>query len=217
MKHWITIAPLTVLVAAGLLAALPGAAQKKNQAKPDAVVGFVDLGLVTEQVKQTPEWKQMVGEFENEKTRYRTELEDMQRLRYLTKTEREELTNLRAKTKASDAEKGRVDALLKRSDELEGEFRTLAGVEKPNDEQGKRLGELQKLRDQGIQILQEETEKRAGYLQKKEGELLQKMQDRILKIVGQVAEGKGMVMVVDRQAILFGGTDLTDDVVKKLK
>jgi hypothetical protein len=26
-----------------------------------------------------------------------------------------------------------------------------------------------------------------------------------------------MVMVVDRQAILFGGTDLTDDVVKKLK
>jgi len=217
MKQWMFGAPLTVLVAAGLLGlALPSAAQKGAK-KPDAVVGFVDLGLVTEQVKQTPEWKQAVSEFEAEKTRHRTELEDMQRLRYLSKAEHEELASLRAKTKSSDAEKARVAALLARSDELEAEFRTLAGVEKPSDDQNKRIGDIQKLRDQGIQALQAEGEKRAGLLQKKEGDLLTKMQERILKIVTQVAENKGMVMVVDRQAILYGGQDLTDDVVKKLK
>src|SRR5687767_5760376 len=96
MKQWMVSAPLAVVVAAGLLGqALPSAAQKNAKAKPDAVVGFVDLSLVTEQVKQTPEWKQSVKEFEDEKTRYRTELEDMQRLRYLSKAEREELTTLR--------------------------------------------------------------------------------------------------------------------------
>jgi Skp family chaperone for outer membrane proteins len=217
MKNWMTAVPLTVLVAAGLLgSALPGLAQK-NAKTPDAVVGFVDLGQVTEQVKQTPDWKQMVKEFEDEKTRYRTELEDMQRLRYLSKAEREELTSLRTKQKPTDAEKARVDALLKRSDELEGEFRTLAGVEKPSDEQRKRITDITKLRDEGIQVLQEEGEKRAGMLQKKEGDLLEKMQTRILKIVSEVAQSKGLVMVVDRQAILYGGQDLTEDVVKKLK
>lgn len=217
MHGWKLAGWAAALVTAGVLgAALPGSAQRNKQ-KVESVVGFVDLAQITEHIKQTPEWKQMVRQFEDEKTKYRSELEDLNKLRYLTATEREELKALRAKPRTSDAEKSRIAELERKSDHYEAEFRTLSGVEKPTDAQKNRIQELAKMREDGVNSLQGETEKRAGALQKMEGELLEKMQARILKAVQTVAENKGLAMVVDRQAILYGGQDLTEDVIKRLK
>lgn len=217
-KNWKAAIWVAALVVAGVLgAALPGSAQKKDKSKVDSVVGFVDLAVVTEQVKATPEWQQMVKQFEGEKTKYRGELEDLNKVRYLSAPEREELRTLRAKQKSTPGEAARIGELEKRSDMMEAEFRTLAGVEKPTPEQTRRIQELQKMREEGVTSLQSETERRAGLLQKMEADLLEKMQGKILEIVRKVAEAKGLTMVVDRQAILFGGQDITEDVVKRLK
>jgi len=217
MNRWSRAGWLGALVAAGILGlSLPGAAQKKGAARPDAIFGFVDLTSVTDAVKKTPEWQQSVRKFEDEKARYKNELEALGKLRYLTTTERTELQNLRAKQKPTDAEKARIQELDDRSGKLDQEYQALAMISELTAEQRTRLRAVQEMREKGVTQLQDETNKRMEALQRVEAEVLQGMQDRILRIVGQVADSRGIVMVVDRQFILYGGQDLTEDVLKKL-
>lgn len=43
-----------------------------------------------------------------------------------------------------------------------------------------------------------------------------KIKKQIESVIGQVAKAKGIPTVVDKQVILYGGTDLTNDVLAKL-
>ena len=210
----IGLAIAAAVTAVLLLAAYPGSAQKKGATA--SVVGYVDLGLVTDKLKATEEWKVMVRAFEDDRMKYRTEMQDLTKIRYLTAAERGELTNLRAKGKASDAEKARGAELELKSTKMDQEFQGLATVEKPNPTQDARLNELTTTRAKAIDLLKDEEQKRAASLQTKEGELLDAQQKKVLKIVEQVAINKDVSLVVDRQLILFGGQDLTPDVLKKI-
>lgn len=201
-------------VAGLLLTAYPGNAQKKTSGAPS--VGFVDLGQVTDKLKGTEDWKVMVRSFDDMRMRYRTEMQDLTKQRYLIAAEREEIKNLRAKTKPSDAEKARIKDLEEKSAKMDQEFQSLATVEKPNPTQDARLKELTSTREKAIDLLKDEEQKRAAELQGKEGELLDNQQKKVLKIVEQVAANKDLALVVDRQLILFGGVDLTPDVLKKI-
>jgi Skp family chaperone for outer membrane proteins len=205
-----------VLIAAGVLgAALPGVAQKNAKAK-DSTVGFVDLGRVTDQIKKTPTWQVMTKRFEDERTKFQAEIADLTKIRYLSDVERKEFETLKAKAKPTDSEKARTAELEARSDALDKEFTTLAGQEKPTPEQEARLKALAKMRETAVNALQEETDKRSQSLRDLEGQVLEEMQGKILKFVEQVADSKNLVMVIDRQAVLYGGLDLTEDVLKKL-
>ena len=53
-------------------------------------------------------------------------------------------------------------------------------------------------------------------LQKKEQELMAGIEKKI-DAVKQVAEAKGLSVVIDKSAVVYGGQDITDDVIKKLK
>jgi Skp family chaperone for outer membrane proteins len=217
MLSWKLTGGLAALVAAGVLAAqLPGNAQKKNDKAANSGVGYVDLAAVTEQIRKTPTWQTMTKKFDDQKGVFAKEIETLTKTRYLTKQERDELESLRAKPKPTDAEKARIDELEKRSDAVDREAQTLAGVEKPTDVQSKRIGELAEMRKAALAGLQDETEKRSQQLREFEAQVLEDMQKQVLEKVSQVAEGKGVTMVIDRQAILYGGQDLTQDVVKKL-
>ncbi len=54
-------------------------------------------------------------------------------------------------------------------------------------------------------------------LQKKEQELMAGIEKKIDDAVKQVAEAKGLSVVIDKSAVVYGGQDITDDVIKKLK
>jgi len=206
---------ITAAAVAGLfLVAYPGKGAPKD-AKGSSV-GFVDLALVTDKLKQTQEWQVMVKQFEDKRAQFRTEMQDLTKIRYLSEPERAEFTNLKAKAKPADSEKARIGELEGKSNKMDQEFQTLAVLEKPNDEQGKRLKDLQTTREKALDALKDEESKRAQQLSMMEAELLDKQQEKVLKIVGQVAQNKDLEMVVDRQLILFGGTDLTQDVLKKI-
>jgi Skp family chaperone for outer membrane proteins len=216
MQRWKLAGCLAALVAAGVLgAAVPGNAQKPK-GKPDSPIGFVDLAQVTDKVKDTAEWKVNVRTFEDSRSKFRNEIENLAKLRFLTPAELEELRNLNAKPKATDGEKERVTQLTTKSSQLDQEYNRLAMTEKPNDTDSKRLKELTTMREQAGTAIQAEYEKRAQQLQKLEGEMLDKMQTKILEVVGQVAEKQNLALVVDRQAVLYGGNDLTQEVLKKL-
>jgi len=215
MKAWRLTGLVTVLVAVGLLgAASQGYAQKKD--KVDTNIGFVDLARVMEQIKKTSTWLQQTKRFDDERVKFQGEIAALTKLRYLTTVERDSLTQLRAKTSVSAGEKAKIAELEGKSEVLDKEAQTLAAVEKPTDEQGKRINELAMLRQAAIANLQDETEQRSRALQELEAKVLDEMQLKILEHVQQVAKNKGLVLVIDQRAILFGGQDLTDDVLLKL-
>ena len=217
MRNWKLAGSVTALLAAGIIgAAVPGIAAKPNPKAADAGLGYVDLAQVTEQIKKTPEWQKSVNSFEAQRTKARTEIEGLTKTRYLSEQERQQLLNLRAKSNANENEKKQIEELEAKSNKVEQEYQSLAMVEKPNADQEKRIKELDEMRKKAQTSLQEEYEKRAEELRKLEAGVLDEMQGRILKRVQEVAENKGIAMVVDRQAILYGGQDLTTDVLKKL-
>jgi Skp family chaperone for outer membrane proteins len=218
MRKLLWTAALAGTIAAGVVVlALPGNAQRPARpAKADSGIGFVDLGQVTDKIKDTNEWKVNVKRFEDDRTRYRNEIEELARLRFLSQAEIEELKALRAKQKPTDGEKARISELEGKSAQMDQEYQRLAMTEKPNQEEQDRLRQLTQMREQASTAIQTEYDKRAAELQKLEGEMLDKMQKRILDVVGQVAERQNLQLVVDRQAVLYGGTDLTQEVLKRL-
>jgi Skp family chaperone for outer membrane proteins len=50
-----------------------------------------------------------------------------------------------------------------------------------------------------------------------ESSVLDAMQRRVLQAVEKVAQNKNLGLVLDRQMVLYGGQDLTKDVLKQLQ
>jgi outer membrane protein len=217
MSHWKVAGGLAALFAAGILGSqLPSVAQGGKKKPVDSPVGFVDLGRVTDQIKKTPTWQVETKKFEDERNRLQDEIANLTKIRYLTDAEKVELSNLRAKSKPTDAEKAKIGELEGRSEKLDKDFQMLASVEKPTPEQDARIKEIAKIREQAIGKLQDEAEQRSLKLREMEGKVLEAMQDKIIQIVSDISENKNVTMVMDRQAVLYGGQDLTEDVLKKL-
>ena len=53
-------------------------------------------------------------------------------------------------------------------------------------------------------------------LQQKQQELLEPIQKSVEDAVKSVADAKGLTVVIDKNAVVYGGTDITQDVVKKV-
>lgn len=53
-------------------------------------------------------------------------------------------------------------------------------------------------------------------LNQKNQELLGAINDKVTAAVKTVAEAKGLTVVVDKSAVVYGGQDITDDVMKKI-
>lgn len=51
-------------------------------------------------------------------------------------------------------------------------------------------------------------------LQQKKQELLGSINDKIMAAVKSVVEAKGLTVIVDKGSVVYGGQDITDDVIK---
>ena len=67
-----------------------------------------------------------------------------------------------------------------------------------------------KLDDKGRREL---GEKLSAQVDKKEASLLNPIREKIRKTIGQVAKSHGIANVVDASAVVFGGKDLTEEVI----
>ena len=57
------------------------------------------------------------------------------------------------------------------------------------------------------------NEKLSAQVDKKEASLLNPIREKIRKTIGQVAKAHGIANVVDASAVVFGGKDLTEEVI----
>ena len=68
-----------------------------------------------------------------------------------------------------------------------------------------------------------DEEKAAAYqqaqqdLQKKQEQLITGIKDKVDAAVKQVAEARGLTVVLDKSSVVYGGTDITQDVQKKFQ
>jgi Skp family chaperone for outer membrane proteins len=205
----------TLLAAASSYGGAP-AAKNQQQAPESASIGFVDLNQISEEIKKTPSWQKMVQKATEARTRYSTELDDMVQRRHLTEAELKELAELQAKAKPTDAEKEKVTKLLRKSDDLDKEFNDLANTSPPTPQQTQRMQELNELRTKAGQKLQTARGEREAQLQEMEGDMLGELQTKILKVVSDSAKNQNIEIVVDKQALLYGGRDLTQTVIAKM-
>jgi Skp family chaperone for outer membrane proteins len=205
---------VTLLAAAGYGG--PATGKDRDKGDTSGSIGFVDLNQVSDEVKKTPSWQKMVSKATDTRTKLSQELDDLVQRRHLNDAEVKELAELEAKPKATDPEKERISKLLRKSDEIDKEFNDLANTPNLTAEQSARLTTLTKLRADAGQKLQQARAEREQKLQEMEGEMLNELQNKILKVVSDVARGQNVEVVIDKQALLYGGRDLTTLVIQKM-
>jgi Skp family chaperone for outer membrane proteins len=177
-------------------------------------LGYVDIKLV---FQQAPAAQAAVKQAEQLKAQLQSELALKQDTVILTDAERAEMNSLLAKPTPSDKEKARIGELRGKTAKLGEELRNLQQKPTPTDTEKARLQELTQLFSTAENKLHSDMDTLQGQLDQKGDELMSSLQDKILKAVEEVAKDQGLAMVVDKQARLFGGDDITSQVVGKLK
>ena len=207
----------TLALAGALIAVRPATtAPAKGAGDTTISVGYVDVQKV---LQDSPIAVKMRKDAEDFRTKLQDQLAQQQDLIFLTDADQAELKALQEKEQKSDKDKARIVDLQKKSQAAEQEL--LALQQKPDttatDAEKSRRAELFSLRQRNTAQLQANQQKAQEDLDRRATELMDGLQSRILKVVEQVATDEKLTMVVDKQARLYGGRDITELVVGKLK
>jgi Skp family chaperone for outer membrane proteins len=207
---------LGVLALAGALVAIRPAntAPAKSAGDTTISVGYVDVQKV---LQDSPAAVKARKDAEDLKQQLQDQLALQQDMIFLEDADLTELRTLQDKAQKTDNDKARIAALQKKSQAAEEEWRGLQQNTQPTDVQKARLAALTSLRSRNTAALQAAQTKAQEDLDKRASDLMDGLQSRILKVVEQVATDEKLTMVVDKQARLYGGRDITDLVVGKLK
>jgi Skp family chaperone for outer membrane proteins len=202
-------------LASALIASRPATtAPAKGVGDTSISVGYVDVQKV---LQDSPAAVNARKEAEGLKTQLQERLAMQSDLLFLTDGEQTELKTLQEKAQPSDKEKQRIAELQKKSHDAESELLALQQKTQQTDTEKSRMAELVSTHSRNQARLQADQQKAQEELDKKAGDLMDKLQERILKVVEQVATDEKLTMVVDKQARLYGGRDITELVVGKLK
>lgn len=207
-------------LAAGLMlaAALAGpvTAAPKKTGFDSSLPSFVDLRKVADEYRKTPTFAKYSQRLREQSQVYTEEMQTLAQLRYCTADERAEALALKAKSAPSDKEKARLDTLMKKADTIDNELAQLGQKQPPTPEDTKRIQVLSKMRTDAVQSLAKEESDRREKLRKLEEDLMTEVEDNVLKLVDKVAKDYKLTTVYERRAVLVGGNDLTDEVVKRI-
>jgi Skp family chaperone for outer membrane proteins len=217
MKQFWLPALGVVVLAGGILVGRPGTtAPAKGVGDTEISVGYVDVQKV---LLDSPAAVEARKHAEDLKTQLQGQLALQGDLLFLSDAEQTELNGLEEKpqTSLSDKEKQRIAQLQKQSHDAEAELLALQQKSQPTDTEKSRMSDLSNMRSRNTTRLQKAQQSAQEDLDKQAGALMDQLQERILKVVEQVATQEKLAMVVDKQARLYGGRDITGLVVDKLK
>ncbi|MBI2844120.1 MAG: OmpH family outer membrane protein [Armatimonadetes bacterium] len=176
-------------------------------------VGYVDIPAVFQDYEKTKTSNTDLEAFSKQLIQ---KLQTLTENKLLAENERKELSDLAVKPNATDQDKARIKELQDREKALDLELKDLQNKKEPTEQEKARLKELQdksSKADEEITKLRESSEQQ---FEDKKEEMSQQIRDDILKAIDAVAKQKNLNMVVDKMAVLFGGTDITQDVLAQL-
>jgi Skp family chaperone for outer membrane proteins len=180
---------------------------------PSSAVGFVDVQIVFDSYEKTTKSKNDLDTLYKELD---LRLSTLATNTLLSESEAKELADLVVKVNQTDKDKERVKALQDQEMKLDAELKTLQGKKDPTEQEKARLKELQDRSSKAQDAVAKQGEEFKTKLETKQKALTDEIRADILKTVEEVAKAKGLTVVVDKIAVLYGGTDITQVVLDKL-
>jgi outer membrane protein len=182
-------------------------------AASDPKIGVVDSQKV---YKEAPRIRQYQEELDAKKKELTDKLDLRAQNMMLNTDEIEELIALKIKDKPTDADNARIKVLTDTERAKDEELKTLSQTTAPTDQQKLRLKELQdiqtKSKENGARLI---TDYDALYKSKMQ-DLQVKIDAELQTAVAKVAESKGLTLILDKAAVMIGGTDISDAVIAAL-
>jgi len=177
-------------------------------------IGVIDTDKI---YKEAPRVKQYTEELNTSKNELAMKLDVRSRNLMLSEEEIKELVDLKVKgAAATDQDKAKIKALEEQERTRDEEFKKLQSTTDLNDQQKARMKELQDMQQKSKETGNALTKDYEARLQTKMQELSDKADADVLDAIKKVAEAKGLNQVFVKAALLYGGTDITDDVIGKL-
>ena len=210
-RSYSSLAVLAVAACAIGLAPVHRAYAADTPAQP--VIGVVDVQKVFTEYKLT---KTSNTEIETMVQNFKTELDVRKDNKLLTDAQLKELIALKEKPNPTDADKQQIAQLEGTSKQLDEEMTSL--IQKPDatDQDRARLKQLRDLSNQNEAAGNSLADDYNQQVDKRKSDLSDKITADIKAAIAKVAQQKGMATVVDKIAVLYGGVDITEDVVKVL-
>ena len=215
MESMIRIACLfvTVALAAALLPVRVHAQQAAPVALTSTNVGVVDIARVGQEYKTLLEKN---SQLETLATSLTSEVQARQAYPFVTEEEIQQLLGvLKLETRTPEQE-AQLKKLTDESQKREAELLQLESKQDPSDQEKSRRNELRQIKQAAAEHLDQVRNAYSAQLdaqrQKIEGEVVEAVRKAITEVAGE----KGLPLVFDKDAILFGGTDITDPVLTKL-
>jgi Skp family chaperone for outer membrane proteins len=207
--------PVLAIVAFVLAGLLSGVAYAAEAPKPaaDCKIGVVDISRVEDEYTVVKDATDQVSAMETSLTNI---LKMRQKYSLLSPQELDELEKLTGLEKPTDADTARVKELTTKGDALAAELETLRNKKDPTDADKARLNELTGISAKSSAAVEARHAQYATDLQAKSKELLDKATDAMVAAVGQLAQQKGLWAVVSKSVTLWGGIDITDELIAKL-
>lgn len=214
------IAMVVAAMAAFVLMASPGwAAATANESK----IGVVDLQKVASDAPLMKQYSDEIMALNNsltEKMRLRDQLV------MLNETEMKELLDLKAKPSLTTAEDARVKGLTDIERGRDAELKKLQQTKDLGAQDKTRLNELRDIQLKSSQARDTAAKDYQSQVQTKGQELWAKAELEMEAVVAKIAQAKSLPFVVAKgitmadgtvgKSVLFGGVDITDDVIGKL-
>lgn len=199
-------------------AAAPTPSTPANPAPPAAAgqvfaLGYVDLVRIGREYEGTKVGQAELDTFQQS---LRKQLDDRESLRFLDEKERSEVEKLRAVPTPNDDQKKQLSDYLATSKSREAQLRALQQNPNKNDNEKAEADRLTRLSTRTDEDLDALGEKLEMQLQAKGDEISKRLTDTVSTSIEVVAKEKGYSAVVDKKAMLFGGVDVTDEVLKQL-
>jgi len=200
-------AVLVMLLALAALVA-PAAAQESAPR-----IGVVDMPKVLDGYNEFKDLDQQYKAFLAERQQ---QLQERMAVRLLSKDELKEYQNLKATAAPSEQQKQRMEELRKVAEARENELATLSRLPNLTENEKKRLSDLNATADGSAAEVEQLQKRLSDEIGARNKELSDKLQKKIEAALAAIAKEKRVDVILAKEAVLYGGRDLTSDVLAKL-
>ncbi len=185
-----------------------------NAADSGIAVGIVDVGKV---YAEAPRIKQMRETLQNRTLDLSKKLEIRSQNLMLTEEQVRELVDLRLKSAPTEADKAKIKQLSDIERANDEELKKLQATAQLDDKQKARLNELNDLQKKAKTIGEQMEQDYNSQLENERMDLEKKAVEEIEAVIKKIAEEKKLTYVFAKDAVFFGGTDFTSQVIEKLE
>ena len=210
----------TTLMAALLIAVwLTSGAQAQNNKKTgDAVspVVWVDSARLVNEFRKTEAFSKLQMDANRQADALQKEGDRLTQTRYLNPQELAEYNELKTKPRPNKEEQERITQLEQRSDQLDAELQSLSVITSPSPQERERLRELNVMRQSAETRLRGEYARLDGEMEKIDSQIRSDVSEKVIEAIEKTARAMKWESVLDVRAVLFGGLDATDEVIKRL-